>query len=288
MKNFYIIANSQKQNHAKVAMEIVDYIEKNGGKCLVHKYEPREKGAAYSYTDASTIPDDIECILSLGGDGTMIQAARDTAGKGIPLLGINLGTLGYLTEVEQNNIFPALDSLLQDNFEVENRLMIKGILHKNKKPVFRNRALNDIVITRDGSLRIIDINIYVNNQYLNSYSADGIIISTPTGATGYNLSAGGPIVSPLSGVIVITPICAHTLNTRSIVLAATDKVEVEIGPGRKTEEENAIATYDGDTVVKMVTGDRIEITASSKIIKFIKLSKMSFLEVLRNKMGDKQ
>lgn len=288
MKNFYIIANCQKEDYSQISDKIIEYLENKGAKCHLHKYENKEESADYSYTDPKKIPDDIECILALGGDGTLIQAARDTAGKKIPLLGVNLGTLGYLTEIEKNNIFPALDKLLEDSYVIENRMMIKGLVYKNNELVFRNRALNDIVISREGNLRVIEINIYVNNQYLTSYNADGIIISTPTGATGYNLSAGGPIVSPLADVIVLTPICAHTLNSRSVILSATDRVEIEIGQGHKILEEMAVATYDGDMVAKMVTGDRIEITGSSKITKFVKISEMSFLEVLRHKMGDKQ
>ncbi|OYP40671.1 hypothetical protein CG709_05095 [Lachnotalea glycerini] len=163
---------------------------------------------------------------------------------------------------------------------------MKGEVFHKKKSTFQNRSLNDIVINREGKLRIIHYDIYVNGEYLVSYSADGIIISTPTGSTGYNLSAGGPIVDPKADILTVTPICSHTLNSKSIVLSANDRVIVKIGPGRKKDIETVLATFDGDTSVKMETGDYIEITRSTKSTQIIKLSKISFLEALRNKMGD--
>lgn len=286
MNKFYIITNHQKDEEFIMTKTIRDYLVSNGKECIIQESNSEIKSGNYAFTDAELIPDDVECIMVLGGDGTLIQAARDVAAKAIPLLGVNLGTLGYLTEIEKQNIFPALDKLIKDEFVIEKRLMLKGEIYKNDKPVLKNRALNDIVISRDGHLRIIDFDIYVNNEYLVSYSADGIIISTPTGSTGYNLSAGGPIVDPKADILTLTPICPHTLNSKSIVLSASDKVVVKIGEGRKTEYETAVATFDGDTRIEMITGDYIEIMKSTKRTQIIKLSKISFLEALRNKMRD--
>lgn len=286
MNKFYIITNHQKDEELIMTKTIRDYLVSNGKECIIQESNSEKITGNYSFTNAELIPNDVECIMVLGGDGTLIQAARDVAAKSIPLLGVNLGTLGYLTEIEKQNIFPALDKLMKDEYVIEKRLMLKGEVYKNKKAVLKNRALNDIVISRDGHLRIIDFDIYVNNEYLVSYSADGIIISTPTGSTGYNLSAGGPIVDPKADILTLTPICSHTLNSKSIVLSANDKVVVKIGEGRKTEYETAVATFDGDTRIEMVTGDSIEITKSTKRTQIIKLSKISFLEALRNKMRD--
>jgi len=284
VNKFYIITNHHKDEELVITNTIKDYLESNGKQCIIQENE-EEKSDKYIFTNADLIPDDVECIMVLGGDGTLIQAARDVAAKGIPLLGVNLGTLGYLAEIEKQNIFPALDKLMKDEYVIEKRLMLKGEVYKNEKTVLKNRALNDIVINREGSLRIVDYDIYVNGEFLVSYSADGIIISTPTGSTGYNLSAGGPIVDPKADILTVTPICSHNLNSKSIVLSASEKVVVKIGPGRKTEHETAVATFDGDTRINMVTGDYIEITKSTKRTQIIKLSKISFLEALRNKMG---
>lgn len=286
MDKFYIITNRQKDEELIMTRAIRDYLIENKKECMIQEKESEKKSDNYAFTNAELIPDDVECIMVLGGDGTLIQAARDIAAKCIPLLGVNLGTLGYLAEIEKQNVFPALDKLMKDDYIIEKRLMLKGVVYKNNKIVLKNRALNDIVINRDGNLRIINYEIYVNGEYLVSYSADGIIISTPTGSTGYNLSAGGPIVDPKADILTLTPICSHTFNSKSIVLSASDRVVVKIGQGRRTEYENAVATFDGDTRVNMVTGDYIEITKSTKRTQIIKLSKISFLEALRNKMGD--
>lgn len=286
MNKFYIITNHQKDEGLTLTKSIRDYLHSNNKECIIQEECLKEHPMDYMFTDASLIPNDVDCVMVLGGDGTLIQAARDIAVKKIPLVGINLGTLGYLAEIEQNNIYPALDKLMKDEYVLEKRLMLEGEMFKNGESAFKNRALNDIVINRDGRLRIVDYDIYVNDEYLVSYSADGIIISTPTGSTGYNLSAGGPIVDPKAEILTVTPICSHTLNSKSIVLSANDKVVVKIGAGRKLYVENVVATFDGDTSINMETGDHIEITKSTKNTQIIKLSNVSFLEALRNKMGD--
>ena len=219
----------------------------------------------------------------LGGDGTLLQASRDLVERNIPLLGINLGTLGYLAEIDRSNIKPALDKLLLDEYEIHERMMLSGTAYHQNKKLMSDIALNDIVIGRNGRLRIIDLNIYVDDEFLNSYSADGIIISTPTGSTGYSLSAGGPIVSPEAEIIMITPIAPHTLNTRSIVLPHNAKITVEIGEGHSTRE-GAEATFDGDTSVNLNCNDQIVITKADRCARLVKINNISFLEILRKKM----
>lgn len=286
MKNFYIITNIQKDESLETTNFIRNYLEEKGCRCLVYEEKNDYDTGKYRFTNACLVPDNIEAVLVLGGDGTLIQAARDLLDKNIPLLGVNLGTLGYLAEVEKQNIIPALNKLIVDEYAVEERMLLQGTVIQNSKVIEQDIALNDIVISRSGHLRVINFNIYVNGEFLNSYTADGIIVSTPTGSTGYNLSAGGPIVSPAASMIVITPICPHTLNTRSIVLSEQDEVVVEIGQGRKQEMEEARATYDGDTTIEMCTGDKIKIVKSEKQTKILKISNLSFLEVLRRKMGE--
>ena len=148
----------------------------------------------------------------------------------------------------------------------------------------KNLALNDIVVNRAGALRIIDYEISVNGEPLNRYSADGMIVSTPTGSTGYSLSAGGPIVSPMASMIVVTPICPHTLTARSIVLSGGDRVTVRTGSGRRNQREESFVTFDGEVQVPVATGDYVEIQKSEKTVNILKISRVSFLEVLRDKM----
>lgn len=236
------------------------------------------------YTDADWIPEGTQCILVLGGDGTLIQAARDTVNRRIPLLGVNLGNLGYLAEIEKAGVLDAMDSLMADDYTLEPRMMLEGLVCRKREGTVRNLAFNDIVVNRAGALRVIDYEIYVNGEFLNRYSADGIIVSTPTGSTGYSLSAGGPIVSPMASMIVVTPICPHTLTARSIVLSGEDQVTIRLGAGRRVDREEAFATFDGEVSVPIATGDYVEIQKSEKTAELLKISKISFLEVLRNKM----
>ena len=215
-----------------------------------------------------------------------MQAARDVVHRDIPLLGINLGTLGFLAEVEGAAVYGALDQLMADDYEVEKRMMLIGTVYRGDTVIGEDIALNDIVIGREGPLRVVRFNNYVNNEYLNSYNADGIIISTPTGSTGYTLSVGGPIVSPNAFMTILTPIAPHTLNTRSIVFPAEDVITVEMGEGRHRDCERGVASFDGDSVIHMVTGDRIVIRKAEAETKILKLNHLSFVEVLRQKMSN--
>lgn len=285
MNKFYIITNRQKDEKLEMTEKIRRYLEEHGCTCYV-----QQKNAdgghmdGYRFTDADKIPMDVECVLVLGGDGTLIQGARDTVKRNIPLLGFNLGTLGFLTEIENEHIYEALDHLMNDEFTLESRMMLKGRMFHDGKEQFADMALNDIVLNRNGALRIVQYDIYVNDEFLYSCPADGIIISTPTGSTGYNLSAGGPIVSPASEMIVLTPICPHSLNSGSIVLSAGDRIKVKLGPGRRNVEEQAEATFDGAESVTLLTGDYVEIEQAGETTKLIKINKQSFVEVIRRKM----
>lgn len=286
MRNFYIIANTQKDPNWEVTKKIVTYLEQNHCICHVREAEGESRDGRYHYTDVERIPKAVECIIVLGGDGTLLQAARDVVRRGIPLFGINMGTLGYLAEVSRQGLYPALDQLILDDYEIEERMMLTGTVYHENQIIGEDIALNDIVIGRLGPLRVIGIKNYVNDEYLNSYNADGIIVSTPTGSTGYSLSAGGPIISPAARLTMITPLAAHTLNSRSIILPADDVIKVEIGPGRHKEHERGLATFDGDTAIDMMTGDSIVIRQSDMNTKIVKLKKLSFVEVLRQKMGN--
>lgn len=286
MDKFTIITNSVKDRNFVVSHRIAEYLRNNKKECLMLQDPGEEQNGSYHYTDPERIPDDTQCIIVLGGDGTLLQAARDVVDKEIPLFGINMGTLGYLAEIDQHSIYPALDRLISDRYTIERRMMLTGTVYKNDKVVVSDVALNDIVIGREGPLRVVRFNNYVNDTFLNSYKADGIIISTPTGSTGYSLSAGGPIISPEASMILMTPLAPHTLNTRSIVFSPEDRITVEIGEGRDGSQEHGMASFDGDTSVSMVTGDRIVITRSKKDTRIIKINNISFLETLREKMSN--
>lgn len=285
MDKFYVITNSIKDHGLQITDKIAAYLRKHGKQCQVQPAGDKADGP-YHYTNPDLIPEGTECIIVLGGDGTLLQAARDVVHREIPLLGINLGNLGFLAEVDMHSLYPALDQLMTDDYEVEERMMLTGTVMRGEQVIGQDIALNDIVICREGPLRVVRFKNYVNYEYLNAYNADGIIISTPTGSTGYSLSCGGPIVSPNAAMTLMTPIAPHTLNTRSIIFPAEDVITVELGEGRRQNEERGLASFDGDTVIPMVTGDRIVIKKAVVSTKILKLNHLSFLEVLRQKMRD--
>ncbi|MCI8638058.1 MAG: NAD(+)/NADH kinase [Coprococcus sp.] len=274
MENFYIITNYTKDEDYEITMRIKACIEAHGKQCMLC-----EKGD-YENMHADAIPKNIDCALVIGGDGTFIQASRKLYAREIPMLGINMGTLGYLTEVEVQNVESAIDQLVEGNYTIENRMMLYGSVENRVRDV----AMNDIVLTRSGSLKILHFKLYVNGQFLISYQADGLIISTPTGSTAYNLSAGGPIVEPTASLLVVTPICPHALNSSSIILSDMDEVVIEIGARREMWSDEAALAFDGADIAQLRTGDRVHIKKAWETAKIVKLSKISFIETLRDKM----
>lgn len=266
MDKFYVITNNTKDEKYEVTKAIKKYIEEKGKRCILESEQ--------------SIPSDTQGVLVIGGDGTLIQAARELLDKKVQLIGINLGTLGYLTEIEMQTVYPALDKLFADEYTVEERMMLRGSLPNGKE----NIALNDIIVTRYSSLRLISFRVYVNGEVLNTYQADGMIISTPTGSTAYNLSAGGPVVEPTASLIVLTPICSHALNTSSIILSVEDEIIIEMGNRRENEVEEAVVAFDGTDVLKVRTGDRIRVKKADETMKLMKINQVSFLETLRRKM----
>ena len=280
MERFVIVTNKNKDKDLELTGHIKEYLEERGKTCIVadkkvNNIKHREGREYLSY-----IPEDTDCVIVLGGDGTMLQAARSAAYHDIPLIGVNLGTVGYLAEIEPAGIDEALDRILAGDYYTENRMMLYGTVGEKN-----DYSLNDIVITRKSAMQMQTINydIYVNDMLLSNYHADGIIISTPTGSTGYSMSAGGPIVEPSADLILITPICPHTINSRSMVLPDNMKIEVLIREGREGQDQNVVAYFDGSGKIDMTTGDRICITKSNKHTRIIKLNKVSFLEVLGKK-----
>ena len=283
MKQFLIVTNRNKDKELETAKWIQNYLQTHGAECTI---DVGSKTKGEGYTDASLVPKGTECVIVLGGDGTLLQAAIDLIDIEIPFMGINLGTLGFLAEVNRNGIPEALECLLKENFGIENRMMLHGRSVCGGQVVDSSHALNDIVITRKASLQIIHFNIYVNGQLLHHYSADGIIAATPTGSTGYNLSAGGPIVNPVANLIVVTPICPHSMQNRSIVFSAEDKITIEIESNREGKGQEVEAIFDGSHKIPLKSGDYLEICRSEKTTQIVKLRRESFLEILHKKLGE--
>ncbi|MCI7523374.1 MAG: NAD(+)/NADH kinase [Roseburia hominis] len=282
MRHFLIITNTYKDENGRLTGELASYIRKKGGECDCFYSDGESKSEAapaLEQMDPAT-----DCVMVLGGDGTLIRAASRLVDSRIPLIGVNLGTVGYLCELEESNVFDAVDRLMADDCMVEERMMLTGAGILGGVREEYGVALNDIVIHRTGELSVVSLIVYVNGEYLHTFRADGIIVSTPTGSTGYNMSAGGPIVDPKAQMILITPINAHNLNSRSIVIGAEDEVVVEIGRRRSQKDETLEVSFDGDTAARLVVGDKFSIRKASDTTRILKLSNKSFLEILSKKM----
>ena len=280
MKKFVIVTNLHKDPELKISNQIAEYIKVKGGEAInLSSFSPEVK--RFEELDYKKIPEDTECIIVLGGDGTMIRVVRKTRLLDLPVIGINLGTLGYLCELDRENMYQAIDKIMDDQQMIENRLMIKCYPKGSDKG---RTALNDIVVHTAGVLAILRLNVYVNGQFLATYDGDGVIISTPTGSTGYNLSAGGPIVEPGANILALTPINAHNLNSKGIILRADDIIEVEVVPRRSNKEDIAHVSCDGDLFATIKAGERFIIERAVHTIKICKVNKQSFLETMRKKM----
>lgn len=272
MKRFFLIANLAKEFVPETRAYIRECLEKRGARCRFLTLSQQNKYG--KHTPSELVPEDTECVITIGGDGTLIQAARDLAGRNIPLLGVNRGHLGFLNQISsQDEIEEAVVSLVENRFELERRMMIRGTVFHQGKPVFQDIALNEIAVTSRVPLRVLRYQVSVNDEYLNHYSADGVLVATPTGSTAYNLSAGGPVMAPSGRMMALTPVCPHSLNARSIVLAPEDRIRIGVlSSGR--------VSFDGDSWADLETGDCLITERSGLETVMIRRKKQSFMQNL--------
>lgn len=287
MNHFYVITNRTKDEDLSTTEMIRNYLMKRGKSCYIQDSEDTVSASGIQ-TSISDLPTHIDCVIVLGGDGTLLRAARNLVDLNVPFLGINLGTLGYLTEGDKNNITDILERIIAGEYFIEERMMLRGrVISPEGEILAEDVALNDLTVNRIRVLRVFRFKLYVNGAFLYLYNADGIIVSTPTGSTAYNLSCGGPIVEPTAKLFLVTPIAPHSLNNRSLILSSTDKIELEIlGSEKDTKSQTEyVAYFDGDAFVEVKPGSRIELVRAQQVTKILKLSSQSFLETLRIKMS---
>ena len=278
---FFIVANRGKDKEQIFSRQIRAFLQENGYTCVI-AYSDEERSQMRTQLRSGQ-----DCLLVLGGDGTVLEAAHLAAGTGTPILGINLGNLGYLTEVDAPGWEQAVRSVMDGSYEIESRMMLDGFVtdaDRHMYPGACGTALNDIVITRNRGLQVLYYNIYVDGQFLNRFSADGVIVSTATGSTAYNLSAGGPIVEPKARLILLTPISPHTLSSRSMVLSADDRITIEMVPSRDGKPLCAECDFDGTRNIGLSSGDLVNITSAAGTTRLIRLNQRTFLEVLHKKI----
>jgi len=239
-----------------------------------------QTGCTIEVVHESELAQQVDLMLVLGGDGTMIATARMIGDSQVPVIGVNYGGLGYLAEFPLEELFPALESILAGQYKVQQRLMLTVELWRGQELVTRNRVLNDVVVNKSALARIIEIEAYLNEQFVNLFRADGLIVATPTGSTAYSLSAGGPIIYPSMSAVVITPICPFTLSNRPLVVPDDSMIEVRL----MTEKEEVALTLDGQVGFPLQAGDRVVIRKSNTAFNLVQPPSRNYFDVLRDKL----
>ena len=275
-----IIANSSKESAVDYTCRLSEWLLKKGLEVFLDE-EIADKAGIIPGISRKELVSLVDIIVVFGGDGTLLMASRSVRGLDVPIVGVNLGGFGFMTVVNLNEMFSTMEFILKGDYKTSKRMMLDAILEGGDEQEIEHSALNDIVISRGDLFRMINLETFVDDKYLTTYKADGLIISTPTGSTAYSLSAGGPIVLPDLNSIIVNPICPHTLTNRPIVLSPDSVIRVVLGP----KEGNATATFDGQVSVVMKSGDAIKINKSSDYINLIDSPHHDYLEILRTKLG---
>ena len=274
-----VIVKPDEPRAVDMAARIAEWSALRGVKLLV---DDRADGSLADELRASDeeIANTSDLLVVLGGDGTMIAAARLVAGRDTPVLGVNLGSLGYLTEFAVEETIPALESLTQGNYETDSRVMLDWIVRREGRKVGEGSVLNDVVVNNGTLARVFEIDCSIGANYVTTYRGDGLIVATPTGSTAYNLSAGGPIIHPNTKAISIVPICPHTLTNRPLVLP--DSSEVTLEP--KPRDQDVMLSSDGQVGLPLKAGDRVEVKKSAHTFNIIRPTGRDYFQILRDKL----
>lgn len=276
-----MIVNQEKKDALKDARLVLEWLESKKIQVFLSPWLGESIDRADLIMERKKMGRRSQLIISLGGDGTLLRAARDFASCHTPLLGINLGGLGFLTEIPISKYKEGLTRILEGRYKEEKRLMLKIAVHRARKKVGGFVALNDVVISKAGIPRIINLRTFVSHEFITTYSADGLVISTPTGSTAYSLSSGGPVVHPNLGVIILSPICAHTLAVRPLIVSRREKIKVILGCGL----EKVLLTMDGQVDFDLEDGDVIRAEEASYQAILIRMREKFFFKTLRTKLG---
>ncbi len=284
MKNIGIITNSDKDVGFAYTNMLIDSIKKFGGQAILPT-RSLTKGMDGLDNEVEEICCKCDLIICLGGDGTFIKTARTAYLHNLPILGINLGSLGFLTDIEKGEIDKAVENIFLNNYCIEERMMLSSQIYKDGKLFAEDVAINDVSISRAGILRILNLSTYIDDNFFDTFPGDGIVVATPTGSTAYSMSAGGPIAEPTSKLIIVTPICPHLLYSRSFVASDERKIRICVSDGF---EHKALVTVDGQKNYEITGGDYIEIEKAASTVKILKIHSKNFFTVLRNKIYNRK
>jgi NAD+ kinase len=278
MQRIGIIAKQGKPEAIQVVKELVTWLKDRKVECFV---EPEmAKVVPHPSLDKVEMPLAVDVVVVLGGDGTLLAASRALQKKQVPILGVNLGGLGFLTEITLAELYPMLESILQGVYKTDERMLLEAQVWRKEKQIDAFIVLNDVVINKGALARIIELETMVDNAYLTTFRADGLIIATPTGSTGYSLSAGGPIVYPSLQSIIITPICPHNVTNRTIIVRQEAVISTTLCSG----DQEVFLTLDGQVGFKMAPYDRVQVNKGEGSVMLIKSPSRGYFEVLRQKL----
>jgi NAD+ kinase len=274
-----LVLKLQEPRVREIAAEIIPWFQSRGIEIFIDQSSAQQYSSSCVVLPAGEFASRIDLVVVLGGDGTFLYGARLVGGSGVPILGVNLGSLGFLTEVKLEEMYPAFERVLSGQFQLEERVLLEVEVSRNGRPLSSYLALNDAVINKGALARMIEFEAIVNSQLVTVTRADGLIISTPTGSTAYSLSAGGPILYPTIGAIIITPICPHTLTNRPVVVPDEAVVEVHLRHG-----QDVMLTVDGQVGTSLATHDRLTIRKARPTLRLVQPKGGTFFGLLREKL----
>ncbi|HZK41000.1 MAG TPA: NAD(+)/NADH kinase [Atribacterota bacterium] len=275
-----LIVNYKKEKTRETACRIIDWLNFKKLKVCIEGDKGKEIGKEELDCPTEKFLKEVDLIISLGGDGTLLRAARLAAAEDLPVFGVNLGGLGFLTQIGINDLEKSLEKLYQGRYFLDERMMLNCTVKRREEEIVKFTALNDVVIGKGAFARIICLATYVNNDYVITYSADGLVVSTPTGSTAYSLSAGGPILNPNINSIILTPICPHTLSARPLIISENDQVKIKL----ESSEEKVMVTIDGQEGFVLKPKDEVIIKKSDHKARLITFKEKSFYAILREKL----
>jgi NAD+ kinase len=275
-----VIVGPKKSEAISVVCDLRDWCHERGIELRATAEIAAEVECALLNLNDGEIAEDLDLVVVLGGDGTMLGASRLVGAREIPVLGVNFGWLGYLTEFTLDELFSSLDGLREGKFSLDRRMLLEIHLERDGELIAHHRALNDAVVTKVTPARLIELECYIDEMFVNQFRADGMIVSTPTGSTAYSLSAGGPIVHPAMTAILLTPICPHMLANRPVVVPGESVVELVFSQ----PTDGLMLTVDGQIITNLLPDDRIKIIASKSTFDLVRPMNRSYFEVLRTKL----
>jgi len=281
IKTVGIVSRPRREDIARVVPPLVNWLQAHGAEVTCDSETGDCLGpVAVGTRKREELPGCTDLLIVLGGDGTLLSAARLAAERKVPILAVNLGGLGFLTTVSQDEIYPILEEIFSGKHRVSERVMLEAEIIRGGAVIRRQIALNDAVLNKSALARIMDLELRVDGEYVTTYKSDGLILSTPTGSTAYSLAAGGPIVYPTVESFVITPICPHTLTNRPLVIPDSGTIDVDFKAG----DETVFLTLDGQIGIELMQGDHIRVRKAAEKLHLIRPAKKTYYQILRNKL----